>query len=291
MIDGKSHAHLKSGFRLLALLLLGPAAGFTGLQTHIEFASPGSVSLTLDAWVPEGKGPSPAVIIVHGSGFARGDKQMYVKPLFPVLTDAGFAWFTINYRLTPQNHFPAPAQDVEAAVRWVKSHAREYKVDAKRLALTGESAGGHLVSYVGATSAAKLGVKAVVPFYAPYDLAGRARKQGAVNETIAQFLDVKPDQSEESFSTAEKASPINHVNRKMPPFLMIHGTEDKLVPLRTVARHAEEDAGNGANLRLLQGARRRARHGQLGKAPQRARLPAAPGGMAARQTEVGSTAA
>ena len=59
------------------------------------------------------------------------DKQSYIKPLFEPLSDAGFAWFTINYRLAPQHRWPACAEDVEAAVRWVKAHAAEYKVPAR----------------------------------------------------------------------------------------------------------------------------------------------------------------
>ena len=120
-----------------------------GLKTDIEFAKVGDVSLTLDAFVPEGAGPFPVCILVHGGGFVRGDKQSYIKPLFEPLSKAGFAWFTINYRLAPQHRWPACAEDVETAVRWVKVHAKDYKVDVGRIALIGESAGGHLVSWVG----------------------------------------------------------------------------------------------------------------------------------------------
>src|SRR5215831_14573003 len=69
------------------------------VKTDIEFAKIGSVSLTLDAFVPEGPGPFPTCILVHGGGFVRGDKQTYIRPLFGPLSEAGFTWFTINYRL------------------------------------------------------------------------------------------------------------------------------------------------------------------------------------------------
>jgi len=123
MMDGKGDAHMKNGFLILAVALVSAQAAPAGMKTDVEFARPGGFSLTLDAWTPEGKGPFPTVIIVHGGGFSRGDKQTYVKPLFPVLSEAGFVWFTINYRLAPQYHFPAPVEDVEAAVRWVKEQA------------------------------------------------------------------------------------------------------------------------------------------------------------------------
>ena len=74
---------------LIFLLLAGSA--FAGLKTDIEFAKAGDVSLTLDASIPEGPGPFPAVIIVHGGGWRNGDKQTFVKPLFEPLTKAGFA--------------------------------------------------------------------------------------------------------------------------------------------------------------------------------------------------------
>ncbi len=83
-----------------------------GLKTDIDFAKAGDVSLTLDAFVPEGTGPFPTCILVHGGGFIRGDKQSYIKPLFEPLSKAGFAWFTINYRLAPQHRWPACAEDV-----------------------------------------------------------------------------------------------------------------------------------------------------------------------------------
>src|SRR5258708_17420245 len=122
----------------------------SGTIPDATFTKPGDQALTLDAYVPEGDGPFPAAILVHGGGFTRGDKQTYVKPLFDALTEASFAWFTINYRLSPKFKYPAAVDDVEAAIRYVKSHAAQYKVDPTRIALIGESAGGHLVSMVGA---------------------------------------------------------------------------------------------------------------------------------------------
>ena len=81
------------------------------LKLDIEFAKVGDVSLTLDAFVPDGPGPFPTCILVHGGGFVRGDKQTYIKPLFAPLSEAGFTWFTINYRLAPEHRWPACADD------------------------------------------------------------------------------------------------------------------------------------------------------------------------------------
>ena len=207
-----------------------------GMRNDIEFARRGSESLTLDAFVPEGKGPFPAVIIVHGGGFIRGDKQTYVKPLFPVLSDAGFAWFTINYRLAPKSKFPEPVHDVEEAVRWVLKHAREYNVDPKRVALTGESAGGHLVSYVAVTTAKSLGLRAVVPIYAPHDLLGRAKDQGKPSDSTQAFVGVGSELTPDVIAKLEKASPLYHAQKNMPPILLIHGTKDAQVPYEQSVR-------------------------------------------------------
>ncbi|MDZ4801512.1 MAG: alpha/beta hydrolase [Bryobacteraceae bacterium] len=72
----------------------------------VVFAERADGNLTLDAFVPDTSGPHPAAIIVHGGGWVRGDKQTYVQPLFPVFTDARYAWFSINYRLAPAHRFP-----------------------------------------------------------------------------------------------------------------------------------------------------------------------------------------
>src|SRR5688572_4828811 len=179
--------------RMIVVVLALAFSALAELKSDIEFVRRGDTPLVLDAWVPDGAGPFPAVIIVHGGGFVRGDKQTYVKPLFPVLSEAGFAWFTINYRLAPGNRFPDPVHDVEDAVRWVMKHAKEYKVDTRRVALTGESAGGHLVSYVAVTSAKQLGLRAVVPIYAPHDLLGRAKQSGKSSEGMQALLNIPSD--------------------------------------------------------------------------------------------------
>jgi len=197
------------------------------MRTDIEYAKRGTLSLTLDAYAPDQPGLHPAAIIVHGGGFSKGDKQTYVKPLFPVLSGAGFAWFSINYRLAPSNHFPDPAKDVEDAVQWVLMHSKEFRVDPTRVALIGESAGGHLVSYVGAT--AGRGLAAVVPFYAPHDLLGRAEKANGINENIQGFLGVGPELTPKSVDLLRRASPYYQVHKGMPPYLLIHGTADKQV--------------------------------------------------------------
>ncbi|HYO81457.1 MAG TPA: alpha/beta hydrolase [Bryobacteraceae bacterium] len=237
-------------FRLICPLLLLAAGAAAELRSDIEFARRGDQSLTLDAWVPDGSGPFPAVIIVHGGGFVRGDKQTYVKPLFPVLTNAGFAWFTINYRLAPANRYPDPVRDVEDAVRWVMKHASEYKVDPKRVALTGESAGGHMVADVAVHSARKLGLRTVIPIYAPSDLLKRAQDSG-ISENIQHYLGIDKELSQANVDLLRKASPLHHVTRDIPPVLLIHGTNDAQVPYDQSVRMLEKLKAAGVDAKLI----------------------------------------
>lgn len=216
--------------RTLLVLLVTLCAAFAAEEKNdIEFARPGGVPLTLDASIPEGKGPFAAVIVVHGGGWENGSKRSYEKPLLPVLTQAGFAWFTINYRLAPQFKYPAALEDVEAAVRFVKQHAKEYKVDPKRIALMGESAGGHLVALAGVRPAKDTRVAAVVDFYGPHDLVKRETARGEVSRNLRQFLGIEKLDGP-GLAKLKEASPVTYVKKGLPPFLFIHGTKDAAVP-------------------------------------------------------------
>ena len=198
-------------------------------KTDMEFAKQGEVSLTLDAWVPAGKGPFPTVIIVHGGGWEAGTKGTYVPPLFEPLKQAGFAWFTINYRLAPANRFPACIEDAEAAIRWVKAHAKEYKVDPSRIALIGESAGGHIVSLVGVRGKGDTSVAAVVPFYAPHDLELQVKERNAPGASMAALFGIT-ELNDATWKVLRDASSTSYLRKDLPPYLLIHGDKDAQVP-------------------------------------------------------------
>ncbi len=106
-------------------LLLAAALLFSE-QKDVEYTHPGNHAGLLDLRVPDGPGPFPAAILVHGGGFDEGSKSTNVKPLFDVLTDAGFAWFSIDYRMAPEFRFPQANEDVESAIKWVKANAKKY---------------------------------------------------------------------------------------------------------------------------------------------------------------------
>src|SRR5271154_6868237 len=100
-----------------ALLFLAVSA-FALDKTNVEYSRPDGKPLLLDIHVPDGNGPFAAAIVVHGGGFDQGTKTSYVGPVLDVLTKAGFAWFSIDYRMAPDYHFPQPVEDVDNAIRW-----------------------------------------------------------------------------------------------------------------------------------------------------------------------------
>lgn len=200
---------------------------FPDLKQDIEFAKAGEVSLTLDAYVPEGSGPFATCILVHGGGFTKGDKHSFITPLFEPLAKAGFTWFTINYRLAPQHPWPACVDDTASAIKWVKVHAAEYKVDVNRIAIIGESAGGYLVSALGVTGKGDTRVAAVVPFYAPHDLVTHVRRRNemrGLGDLIGSH-----EMNEANFAKLAMMSPLNQMRPGLPPFLLIHGDADTTV--------------------------------------------------------------
>ena len=243
-----------AAMRHIVPLLLLAVSSRAELKTDIEFAKAGATNLTLDAFVPEGEGPFPTCILVHGGGFMKGDKANNFKPLLDPLGEAGFAWFSINYRLAPQHRYPAPVEDVETAIRWVKAHASGYKADPKRIALVGESAGGHLVSLVGARGGADTRVAAVVSFYAPHDMELQARLNGTT-PLWAKALFGITDLDDAAWGVLREASPINHVRGGMPPYLLIHGTRDDKVPFEQSLKFQEKmkAAGNVCDLIPVEG--------------------------------------
>jgi alpha-L-fucosidase 2 len=197
----------------------------------IEYARPGGQPLFLDAAIPSGPGPFPAAILVHGGGWVRGDRHTEMAPLFGPLSGAGIAWFSIDYRLAKDPiSFGIAVRDVESAVRFVTEHAAEYNIDPGRIALIGESAGGHLASMAAINPA--LAIKTVVALYAPTDLASLAENNvGLLPDTVRENL-TGTLWGGLILARLSQLSPVDHLRPDMPPFLLIHGTKDPLVPIK-----------------------------------------------------------
>lgn len=212
-------------------------------KKDVEYSRPGGKPLLLDIHVPEGKGPFPAAIVVHGGGFDQGTKTSYVGPLLEVLTQASFAWFSIDYRLAPDFRFPEPADDVSAAIVWVKANAKAYNIDPARIVLSGESAGAYLITYVATHETPATRLAATVELYGPtdyarvaelrrdhperFDMVGANRhlaNGGGIRYFGLQTLD------EAGLQHLKEISPVNAVHKGMAPFLIVHGTADNQVP-------------------------------------------------------------
>jgi len=199
------------------------------LIRDVEYSRPDGVSLKLDVNVPEGKGPFPIVILVHGGGFTNVDKQQFVTPLFGPLTEAKFTWCTINYRGLLSNSYPAWVEDVEQSVRWMKMHGAEYKGDTNRIALVGESFGGYIVSLAVGRGTNETKVNAAVVFYGPFlDMEANARKSGHVPEQQMKVYGIQ--KPEDALRILREASVTTYVRPGLPPFLLVHGTADEKAP-------------------------------------------------------------
>jgi acetyl esterase len=239
--------------RLSTIALAWSLIGSSGLAagstfSGVEFSRVEGVRLLLDARVPDGLGPFPAAIWVHGGGFTTGDRRAFPPALADVIQRAGFAWISVDYRLAPRYPFPAATDDVESAIAYLKAHAQEFRLNRDRFVLLGESAGGLLVSYVGARHRPGNGVAAVVSFYGEHDLVRRTHPAGGcfndgkfvpnpqpgqpqfcLSRGLAAFLGISGP-GPESERVIRQASAINHVGKEMPPYLLIHGTVDLHVP-------------------------------------------------------------
>jgi acetyl esterase len=218
------------------LFVLFGAAAMAGaaLQSDIEFAKVDGVSLKMDAWIPDGEGPFPTVVLVHGGGWQQGDKQTTFNPIFEPLSKAGFVWFTVNYRLAPKYHYPAAVDDVVSAIRFIEDHASGFKVDPKRIAISGESAGGHIVALIGARYASELHIKAVVPFYPATNfdaLVEGPDKNDRAYHGVMQFVGAT-EVNDRTRKLLSDASPVTYIHKGMPPYLIIVGIGDQLVGFR-----------------------------------------------------------
>jgi alpha-L-fucosidase 2 len=217
---------------ILATFLVSACAFAAGIEVRndVEFARPGGEPLLMDAHIPSGSGPHAAVILVHGGGWTTGTKQAnFIKPLFEPLDQSGLAWFSIDYRLAPKHPYPAAVRDVEEAIRYIKAHAEEYRIDPKRIALMGESAGGHLVALVATRATPETRVAAVVPFYGAFDLEALLSGKKEVSKGWTAFFGIT-DLSDKARAVLREASAATYVKRDLPPFLLIHGTKDEAVP-------------------------------------------------------------
>lgn len=250
----------------LFVLLAIPLWAIAEVKKDVEYGRIDGVPLLLDAYLLDGPGPYPTLIYVHGGGFTAGDKRDVPKPLFDEFAKAGFNWISVNYRLAPTFTFPAETNDVELAVEYVKSHASEYKLDSRKLVLMGGSAGGHLVSFVGAKHRPGNQVAAVVSMYGEHDLVTRTKPttdcavdgrilhtdqpEPCVSSGLKAFLGIS-GLTPETSKIIREASPITYVQKDIPPYLLVHGSKDLYVPYEQSVLMCRAMKAAGAHCEIL----------------------------------------
>lgn len=210
--------------------------------TDISYG-PGGRSNLLDIWrrqdLPRGH-RAPVLIQVPGGGWSINDKRGQAYPLMSRMTELGWICVSINYSRSPRNAWPAHIVDVKRAIAWVRENIADYGGDPEFIALTGGSAGGHLCSLAALTAGdptlqpgfeeADTTVQAAAPHYGVYDLTDPAAMHPLMMPLLEHVvIQTSPDTDRHVF---EQASPTHRVHRDAPPFFILHGRNDAVVPHR-----------------------------------------------------------
>jgi acetyl esterase/lipase len=246
----------------LCLLLCGVATTAIGRQPGKGQKLPDTVKLEADIpyagtdnprqrlnlllpKTPRDDKPLPVIVYIHGGAWLGGDRAGGHGKLAAYVADGEYAGVSVGYRLTNDAIWPAQIHDCKAAIRWVRANAKKYNLDPDKIGVVGESAGGHLVALLGTSGGNKdlegdLGaykdvssrVQCVVDQFGPADIL--AMKDG--RSSIAHDAPSSPEgkllggRVSEKKDAAKAASPVTYVAADNPPFLIIHGNKDPLVP-------------------------------------------------------------
>jgi len=199
------------------------ASSFTLLRDVIYTPSGWPQALKADVYQPDGKGAKPAVLLIHGGGWAAPDRREQMASIAERLAQRGYVVVNATYRFAPEYLYPAPVDDLREALKWMRANAAQYQVDPTRIAAMGYSAGGHLAAQLGVLDGPPtVRVQAVVDGAGPTDL---RKYQGGT--LVPQFLGGTQQQVPQRFIDA---SPVTHVSADDPPVFLYHGSWDTLVP-------------------------------------------------------------
>lgn len=214
--------------------------GSVRIIKDLEYAGTSNPAQTLDLYLPtprEQKKPLPLIVFIHGGAWIEGSKEN--GPCL-YLTQQGFAAASINYRLSTEAIYPAQIDDVKKAILFLRKHAAEHGINPDRIGVWGISAGGHLAALIGTIgstngAAGNDSVQAVLDWCGVSDLASVSAQAGSKTKLdfddpqgpVAKFLGGLPADKP---ALAAQASPVNHISKDDPPFLLVHGDIDDVVP-------------------------------------------------------------
>ncbi|MCH7904071.1 MAG: alpha/beta hydrolase [Armatimonadetes bacterium] len=200
-----------------------------------EYARPDGFPLRYDFFRPNSQDELPVVIFVHGGGWISGDRQMYRDEAI-WLANVGYACALFDYRLAPLSPFPAAVQDAQSFVRFIRNHSSELGVVPDKVIAFGNSAGGHLAAMLGLfhetfgapNDPKEHLVNGVIALSAITDIRKPSESQFDISLSfVEQFMGGPLKGREDLYASA---SPVAHVNDDACPFLIVHGSEDDIVP-------------------------------------------------------------
>ncbi len=210
----------------------------TEVHRNLEYVKGGHERQQLDLYVPkQASGPLPVIVWVHGGAWLAGSKDGG-GPALPFVR-RGYAVASINYRLSQHAKFPAQIEDCKAAIRWLRANAKTYNLDPHHFAAWGASAGGHLVALLGTSGDVKdlegsdgpldqsSRVQAVVDWFGPSDVTQIGGSHDRPDSPEAKLLG---GPVRDNLEKAARANPITYVSKDDPPFLIMHGDQDRVVP-------------------------------------------------------------
>jgi acetyl esterase/lipase len=239
---------------VIVMLALAPnATAQARVEKNVIYGMYSGLALLMDVYHPA-QPSGIGVVFVGGSGF-YAPIEFNAPPLKdgPVnarfgnrLAERGFTVFAINHRSTPRFQYPAPVEDVQRAVRFVRANAKTYGIQPDRIGAAGASSGGHLVSMAGVLDGKGNSedpdpvnhmsgkVQAVVALYAPLDLATiifQSELRGNAELFVGARIASNTPPTAPDFKRFMAASPVSHVTPDDPPFLLMHGDADTTVPI------------------------------------------------------------
>lgn len=221
----------------------------TAAQTikDVAYASTSS-SQKMDIYIPEGEGPFPAVILIHGGAFKAGDKAMDAENAAKLVAN-GYVAITINYRLSGEAVFPAAVHDCKSAVRFARANAKTYKINPDKIGSWGASAGGNLSALLGTSGgdsylegtqgnylSTSSKVQATIDWFGPINFSTMVSEAAALGfpstynvNNESQYLGVDANDPT-NIAIVNKANPTTYIDANDPPFWVEVGSADPLIP-------------------------------------------------------------